>query len=134
MPKANGDKKVEVCHGGNSFGCKHDEHPISAKIPDIFCYRCDERMGCYSCVQIARELLCLRCHDWATRIAMRVHGPIVRDRKVGMEALRMVKMVLEGKLSAEDGEKLINDLMAEHNQPQRLRMISASEARDKEAK
>ncbi len=132
MPKERREKQdYPKCHGGNSFGCMHEEHKLA---DDVFCFRCDERMGCRRCVQIARELLCLRCHDWATRIALRVHGPIVRDRKVGMEALRMVKMVLEGKLSAEDGEKLINDLMAEHNQPQRLRMISASEARDKEAK
>ena len=74
-----------LCQGGRSWGCRHEEHPKSQKRPNIYCYRCGERMGCFLCVQIPEELLCLRCHDWATEKAMGKHGPIVVDKKMAIQ-------------------------------------------------
>ena len=76
-----------VCRGGNSFGCRREEHPKSQKHADIYCFRCGDRMGCYLCVQIARELVCLRCNDWATKIALKVHGPVVGSFEMRREKL-----------------------------------------------
>jgi hypothetical protein len=70
-------EEITTCTGGRSLGCHHIEHPKSLRHPDIRCFRCGDRMGCYACVEPARELVCLNCNDWATRTAMRVHGPVV---------------------------------------------------------
>ena len=88
MPRDRDYKKAEdICRGGRSYGCRHDDHPRATKHPDIFCFRCEDRMGCFLCVESARELVCLNCNNWATRIAERVHGPMVgtfelRQRKL----------------------------------------------------
>lgn len=80
-PKPTAETKFAAhCVGGQSYGCKHEEHEKSKQWPDIICYRCHVRMGCGWCVQIPRELLCLRCHDFATAIAMKFHGPVVQSR------------------------------------------------------
>lgn len=76
------------CSGGNSFGCNRSTHPKGARFPDIYCRRCGQRMGCGFCVQIARELFCLNCKDWATHTALRAHGPIVRGED---ERLRLIR-------------------------------------------
>lgn len=70
-------QEQEKCNGGNSFGCSHTEHDRSKRNPNIRCMKCDQRMGCGICVQIARELLCLNCRDWATKTALRAHGHVV---------------------------------------------------------
>lgn len=66
-----------MCSGGRSFGCKHEEHPLSKRIPNIRCQHCGERMGCNWCVQIPQELICLNCHDWAHWKGLRQHGKMI---------------------------------------------------------
>ena len=77
MPRAKTETSGHAkCHGGLSDGCRHDEHPIG-KTPDVLCCECHARMGCSSCVQISRELFCLRCKRWATKVALEHHGPVM---------------------------------------------------------
>lgn len=92
MPKPQETKSVDLCHGGRSADCLQAEHPKSAKLPDIFCYYCQERMGCWSCVQRPTELFCLYCNNWASRLAMRVHGPVVGD---STQTARKIKEVIK---------------------------------------
>jgi hypothetical protein len=72
---------IGACRGGRSWQFKQDPHK-PGKIKDIYCYRCKTRMGCSFCCEKARELLCLECHNWATKTAMRYHGNIVPNPKV----------------------------------------------------
>jgi hypothetical protein len=69
------------CLGGRSWQFKPEPH-APGKVKDIYCYRCKARMGCSFCCEKARELLCLECHNWATKTAMRYHGNIVPCFKV----------------------------------------------------
>jgi hypothetical protein len=69
------------CIGGYSFGCRTDEHPYG-KLRNIYCMVCRARMGCSLCVQPADELACKQCHQWATVVALRQHGPMVEADKV----------------------------------------------------
>jgi hypothetical protein len=82
MPRKPVEKLIpgKVCHGGQSWGCRHDAHPIG-KNPDVLCMRCFARMGCSSCIEIPRELICLRCHDWADLAGLEAHGPMVRRNR-----------------------------------------------------
>lgn len=89
----NSDETV-ICRGGASFGCRRDEHvqrgedtdmngkKRQVERKDVVCYRCQTRMGCTLCVQIARELICLNCHNWATRKGLAAHGNVVPNPKV----------------------------------------------------
>lgn len=80
-------KPGRVCHGGLSFGCRHDPHPLG-KNPDVLCMRCNARLGCSLCVQIPRELVCLRCHDWADLQGLEAHGamvPKVKQEAIGLD-------------------------------------------------
>ncbi len=70
-------KPGRVCRGGQSFGCRHDPHELG-KVEDVLCWRCKARLGCSACVQIARELVCLRCHDWGSKAGEEAHGRMVR--------------------------------------------------------
>lgn len=82
MPKLKGGETgVEKCPGGVSFNRKRHEHE-KGKIPDIVCYRCNNRMGCSRCCDPANDLICLVCHNWATKIALARHGDIVPNAKV----------------------------------------------------
>ena len=96
-------KAEETCQGGNSLGCRHDEHPKASRHPDIYCFRCHERMGCFLCVQNARELVCLNCNDWATKIALKVHGPVV-----GSFEMRRDKLQAAINLAREDADETNN--------------------------
>lgn len=76
--------KVEIepgkmCNGGVSFGCRHDSHRLG-KRPDILCRLCGARLGCSVCCQIAVELVCLRCHQWADILGERHHGKMVPQK------------------------------------------------------
>lgn len=70
------------CTGGLSFDCRHAEHPQSTKRPDIFCYRCQARMGCLLCCDRPSELICLKCHNWAHKAGLERHGNIAPNAKV----------------------------------------------------
>jgi len=80
MPKVKEPKK-DQCRGGASWGCHKAPHDLG-QTADVHCYRCQTRLGCSDCCQPARELLCLRCHNWGTRIGVSVHGDIVASTKV----------------------------------------------------
>jgi len=77
------------CRGGLSWGCRHDPHLQKGKIgkrkieaKDIFCYRCETRLGCTLCVEPSREILCLYCHNWGHKRGVEHHGDIVPNHKV----------------------------------------------------
>lgn len=92
-----GDK----CFGGNSFGCNRSEHEKSKRDPDIYCMNCKQRMGCLLCAQHARDLLCLRCRDWATLRALQVHGHIVSaESQYAKDSAKII--VSAGKVSRSD--------------------------------
>lgn len=94
-----GASAKETCLGGRSFGCRHDEHPISTRHSSIMCYRCGERMGCFLCVASAgRDLICLNCNDWALEIGTRIHGPVVG-------AFEMRRSKLAQAIAAEGGRR-----------------------------
>ncbi len=82
---------VEKCFGGLSYGCKRFEHEISKIRPDIYCRKCDSRLGCAGCCEIDRDLICLKCHDWALDDGVKAHGPMIRDRQ---EALKYWQTVM----------------------------------------
>ena|SRR3990167_8005366 len=73
-----------LCHGGPSFGCRYvvsyeppkDSRAIGPHIPvnPQRCRHCRVYLGCKFCAQIPSELICLRCHDWATDEAETEHG------------------------------------------------------------
>jgi hypothetical protein len=69
-----------TCTGGQSFGCRREEHAIG-KIPDLLCYRCLTRLGCSTCVESAHERICLSCHNWGTRAGVQRHGNVVPSHK-----------------------------------------------------
>lgn len=73
------ESKAGKCTGGASEGCRHDEHEQSKKRPDILCFRCHTRLGCGVCVVMDRELSCLHCKSWGTRLAAEAHGAVVGD-------------------------------------------------------
>ncbi len=70
---------TEKCKGGKSWGCKHQEHD---KGRDIICYRCQNCIGCVNCCERAAELICLYCHNFATKTGVNIHGNIVPNIKV----------------------------------------------------
>lgn len=116
MPRDRAKKKAEEppdCPGGRSFSCDRSAHKPGAA---VYCWRCNEALGCARCVQLASELVCLRCHDWGSRAALRAHGPMVRDREVGGEAFKIALMIQRGQVTQGDGEKLIAELCAKFNQ------------------
>lgn len=83
MPKERSNSGTESkCIGGRSYNRHQIEHEKSAKKPDIYCYRCGTRMGCAVCCEMPRELICLICHNWATKTGLAFHGNIIPNRKV----------------------------------------------------
>lgn len=76
--------KNDPCEAGQSFGRHHFIHKQARK---VVCFKCKTFMGCTLCCEIPRELLCLRCHDWATSAALEQHGHIVRQEKGRIDKL-----------------------------------------------
>ena len=91
-----------LCRGGASFNCRHvveepgrDSRELGPHEPQreiaprsahgrpvlamggYHCRRCRQYLGCYWCAQRLSELICLRCHDWATDEAEKVHGAVI---------------------------------------------------------
>ena len=89
MPKPKPTTTLGKCIGGYSFGCRTDEHPYG-RLVNIFCMNCNARMGCSLCCQPADDLACKRCHQWATRAALRRHGPMVAADKVLSEVSKII--------------------------------------------
>lgn len=77
--KSTEKKKENLCPGGRSFNNRKFEHE---KGTEINCYRCGALMGCTWCCEIFREIICLACHNWATKKGMEGHGDVVPNRKV----------------------------------------------------
>lgn len=67
-------------------------------------------MGCSWCCELAKNLVCLKCHDWATRAALREHGRMVPRDKRG-EMMKILFMIYTGKVTEEEGQKLFNGAM-----------------------
>jgi hypothetical protein len=115
-PVATGD----LCRGGRSFGCKkivgdaEKEGPVlgphKTTNGGYRCRFCNEYMGCKLCAQSPSELVCLRCHDWAMDAGEKKHGRMVKDREKGAEALKLVNMIYDSRISSEDGLKCMSDL------------------------
>lgn len=67
-------------------------------------------MGCSRCCERPKDLICLICHDWATRAAVREHGRMV-PREKRAEMMGIVLMIYRGALSPDDGQRLFDELM-----------------------
>jgi len=67
-------------------------------------------MGCTTCCQGASDRVCLVCHDWATKIALEVHGPMVRDPDVLGSAMKIVEMRNQGQITDRESEQLFSEL------------------------
>lgn len=93
MPRARQSAKAQIedkCMGGRSLDCRTDAHEKSKKYPDVYCFRCHARMGCGLCTSNPRELFCLRCNDWGSKVAARAHGPFVEDEKQRLDRARQI--------------------------------------------
>jgi hypothetical protein len=109
----------DLCRGGRSYGCKKIIGDTETEGPTLgphkkvsggyYCRFCEEYMGCKLCAQNPSELVCLRCHDWALDVGEKKHGRMVKDREKGAEALKLVSMIYDGRISLDDGLKCIND-------------------------
>jgi hypothetical protein len=77
--KSKDKKDIEICKGGRSYNCKHEEHE---KATEVWCYRCDSVIGCRNCCESPHELICLNCHNWATKKGLKHHGDIIPNFKV----------------------------------------------------
>ena len=73
-PKCNGIKD-----GARSLNCKWGEHPLGTI---VYCYRCKAKMGCVYCCEIASDLICLVCNNWASKAGVARHGDVVPNSKV----------------------------------------------------
>lgn len=74
------EKLDDPCEDGFSYGRLRHPHNRSKKIPDIYCHHCRARMGCNLCCERGRELVCLRCNDWAACVAEETHGKMCYQR------------------------------------------------------
>lgn len=112
------------CSGGNSYRSNHGPYKLPYEKHDKYlaggqsdhyhdrgipyhCRTCKTYMGCSKCAQMPSELVCLRCGDWAMEEGEKEHGRMMKDREAGAEALRIVRMVAEGKLSVQEGLDLV---------------------------
>lgn len=88
MPiSTNSEASSFLCRGGLSFGRRYVvkyEPPKETRelgshepIEPRYCRRCKVYLGCKFCAQRPSELICVRCHDWATDEAEEEHGPMV---------------------------------------------------------
>ena len=103
------EKDKPQCRGGYSFGCRHEPHDFG-KVKNVLCYKCSTRLGCSFCVERVTELICNRCHDWASKEALDKHGRMV-PREKGAEMMKIVMMIHAGKVTVDDGQKLFDELM-----------------------
>jgi len=79
MRRKKTDEIKNPCSGGRSYGCRKAEHE---KGREVICHRCKAVMGCIKCCENGRDLICLGCHNWATRSGVRYHGNIVPNHKI----------------------------------------------------
>jgi len=70
-----------TCTGGRSYNCNHRPHDVG-RVANILCYRCSARLGCSFCCERSIDLICLNCHNYGTRAAVRHHKDIVPSIKV----------------------------------------------------
>jgi hypothetical protein len=109
MPqRKNADPPKQTCPGGLSYNRRRESHKLG-QVEDILCFRCGKRMGCSACCDRPKDLICLICHDWASRTGLREHGPMVpRDKRV--DAMKIVTMAYEGKVTPNEADLLFQSL------------------------
>ena len=96
-----------LCRGGQSFNCRRiveepgrdsyqlGPHDTNHRGRDtrLYCRRCSAYMGCFWCAQQPPELVCLRCHDWATDAGERRHGKMVNPELARDKLAHLTKSV-----------------------------------------
>lgn len=97
------------CPGGLAYNRLIDAHPLG-KVPDIYCERCKCRLGCSTCVPAKETCMCKQCRDYAFHVPGR--GGIVKDPKTQSEAWGAIWAVYKGTMSADDAEKLFNEMFS----------------------
>jgi hypothetical protein len=107
MPREKAEPK-RTCPGGLSYNRLRHEHKLG-KIEDVLCFRCHKRMGCSGCCERAKNLICLLCHDWATKQALGEHGRMVAQDK-REDAMKIVVMAYEGKVTEPEADLLFEQL------------------------
>ena len=97
---------TEQCAGGSSFRCKKGPYRIwddwrsthDAGTP-YCCRSCKLYMGCSKCAQIPRELVCLKCHEWAMDEGEKEHGKMMRP---GNPKVKILVADLTAKMTVRD--------------------------------
>ena len=107
MPREKTEPK-RTCPGGLSYNRRRDEHKLG-KVEDVLCFRCHKRMGCSICCENPRELFCLICHSWATKVGLWAHGRMLPQDKLE-DAIKIVMMAYEGKVTAAEADLLFESL------------------------
>ena len=78
--RASTPQSTVYCGGGQSLNCARPSH-VQGRY-EVTCFRCKTRMGCSFCCESARELICLVCHNWAAKKALKIHGNVIANSKV----------------------------------------------------
>lgn len=102
-------KTGRPCPGGLAYGRLADDHPLG-KVPDVYCERCNCRLGCSSCVPPKAGCVCKRCRDYAFHV--RGRGELVKDPKTQSEAWSVVWGVYKGTMTEEQAEAMFNRMFA----------------------
>ena len=79
------------CKGGLSLRCNHGPYKLPgnesaethSKGKAYYCRNCKAYMGCHKCCQQPRELVFLRCHDWALADGEKEHGKMLSKELIG---------------------------------------------------
>ena len=69
-------------------------------------------MGCSLCADKPRDMVCNNCKDWATDLAERTHGRMVKDTDTRINAMKIVMMRYEGSINDDEAGKLFSQLFA----------------------
>lgn len=64
------------------------------------------------CIEDIASLVCPQCRDWANDISERVHGKMVKDHEMRLEAMKLVVMVHKGQIDMNEYNKLWDDMRA----------------------
>jgi len=72
--------------------------------------------GCGNCLEDIASLVCNNCRDWANDISEQVHGKMVKDYEMRLEAMKLVIMVQRGQINMDEYYKLWDQLKKVFNQ------------------
>jgi len=73
---------------------------------NYLCRHCGESLGCGVCIDDVATLVCTRCHDWGNLISEKVHGPMIKDKELKAQAMKLVAMLFAGQINGEEYLKL----------------------------